>query len=51
VFWDFVVKEQEIDKIELFVNGEVSTISKEEIDMEKMYIYFDILKNLRLIEC
>jgi hypothetical protein len=50
VFWDFVVEEQEIDKIQLFVNGVVSAVNKEEINMEKMFVYFDILKNLRLKE-
>lgn len=50
LFWDFVVEEQEIDKIQLFVNGVVSAVSKEEIDMERMFIYFDILKTLRLKE-
>jgi hypothetical protein len=50
VFWDFVVDEQEIDKIQLFVNGVVSAVNKEEINMEKMFVYFDILKSLRLKE-
>ncbi|MEH7503312.1 hypothetical protein V7152_15085 [Neobacillus drentensis] len=50
LFWDFVVEEQEIDKIQLFVNGIVSAVNKEEINMEKMFVYFDILKNLRLKE-
>lgn len=50
VLWDFVVEEQETDKIQLFVNGVVSAVNKEEIKMEKMFVYFDILKNLRLKE-
>ncbi|MBN8199181.1 hypothetical protein ACFWGC_29535 [Cytobacillus pseudoceanisediminis] len=50
LFWDYVIDEQEEEKIQLFVNGVVVAISKEEINMEKMYVYFDILKNLRLKE-
>lgn len=50
LFWDSVIEEQEVDKIQLFVNGVFSAVSNEEINMEKMYVYFDILKSLRLKE-
>ncbi|MEK4485120.1 hypothetical protein MHH81_05895 [Psychrobacillus sp. FSL H8-0484] len=50
LFWDYVVEEQEEEKIQLFVNGFVASLTKTEIDMEKMYVYFDILRNLRVKE-
>lgn len=50
LFWDYVMEEQEVDKINLFVNGVVSSVRQEEINMEKIFIYFDILKSLRMKE-
>jgi hypothetical protein len=50
LFWDCVLEEQEEDKIQLFVNGVVTALTSEEIAMEKMYVYFDILKSLRVQE-
>jgi hypothetical protein len=50
LFWDYVLDEQEEDKIQLFVNGVVTALTSEEIAMEKMYVYFDILKSLRVKE-
>ncbi|POZ56226.1 hypothetical protein LYSIN_01009 [Lysinibacillus sphaericus] len=47
-FWDFVIEEKESEKIQLFVNGLESTLTKEQIDMEMMYVYFDTLKQMRI---
>lgn len=47
-FWDFVIEEKESEKIQLFVNGLESSLTKEEIDSEMMYVYFDTLKQMRM---
>lgn len=47
-FWDFVLQERESEKIQLFVNGLESSLTKEQIDVEMMYVYFDTLRQMRL---
>lgn len=47
IFWDFVLEEKESEKIQLFVNGLESSLTKEQINMEMMYVYFDTLKQMR----
>lgn len=49
-FWDFVIDEPESEKIQLFVNGLEVALNQKEIDMEMIYIYFDILSQLRVKE-
>lgn len=49
-FWDFVIEEPEAEKIQLFVNGLEIALNQKEIDMEMIYIYFDILNQLRVKE-
>lgn len=49
-FWDFVIDEPESEKIQLFVNGLEVALTQKEIDMEMIYIYFDILSQLRVKE-
>lgn len=47
---DYVIDEQEEEKISYIANGFVSVTRQEELEIDKTILYLDILKNLRLID-
>lgn len=50
MMWDYVIDEDEREKIELIINGFESAIEDSDLDEELTRTYFDILKSLRLNE-
>lgn len=47
---DYVIDEQEEEKIRYIANGFVSLTGKQKLEVDQTIIYLDILKNLRLID-
>jgi hypothetical protein len=47
---DYVMDEQQEEKIGYFANGFVTLTSKENLDFDETILYLDILKSLRLID-
>jgi hypothetical protein len=48
--WDFVLKEQQEEKIRYIVNGFESILERKAQEENEMFIYFDVLNSLRIRE-